>query len=454
VPFFHPRSRRITTQTPIPPVTLFLVALFAAACTSLPIVVPDSQNSFAGISGLLSKSRVGLNASSASPAVRVLIIHGMGTPQPNQFDPFILSLANRLRLVQVNAALGADLVPSACGTEALPAPSGLVDPAPAYIQIDGAPHEAQARLYTYDFAPASGASAVLSVAYLYWAPLTEAIKCATLAETGAPQRQWFADVAKQFIDDKLGDVVLYAGRYRDRVMRPSVQAALCMLIDGKPSQDGRTCSGGDPNLPTVLISHSLGGYMLMDSIDEELRRNRRDGRLNKDTAAYKIMENTQFIYMMANQIALLDLTELDQYPLPVTREWLGEAARPTVPTQSASPSMIHRFSEDWLEIRLRSRLVAPPEARTPNISSGERQIVAFSDPNDILSWLVGSDNVKREQPKLTNVYLSNHEFSIPWLFSDPVTAHTGYFTNNAVLDLLVCGMTNGAVAQCTPDQVQ
>ena len=52
----------------------------------------------------------------------------------------------------------------------------------------------------------------------------------------------------------------------------------------------------------------------MDALHEELRRNRNDGGLNVNTAAYKIMANTQLIYMMANQLALLDLTQLDHYP--------------------------------------------------------------------------------------------------------------------------------------------
>ena len=63
--------------------------------------------------------------------------------------------------------------------------------------------------------------------YLLWAPLTEGVKC-DLAEDddGAPQKQAFAGFARDFIDNKLGDVVLYGGTFRDNVMRPSVQAAL------------------------------------------------------------------------------------------------------------------------------------------------------------------------------------------------------------------------------------
>ena len=162
-------------------------------------------------------------------------------------------------------------MPAACTP---PSPSGLIDPVPTFIDIDGLPSYAQARLYTYDFSSSSGdlTPPILEVSFLYWAPLTEGVKCAALAEQGAPQRQWFAELARGFVDDKLGDVVLYAGKYRDQIMRPSVQAALCDLIHGTPSCDCKTCENGDPTERTVLISHSLGGYMLMDAIDEELHR--------------------------------------------------------------------------------------------------------------------------------------------------------------------------------------
>jgi hypothetical protein len=46
--------------------------------------------------------------------------------------------------------------------------------------------------------------------------------------------------------------------------------------------------------------------------------------------------------------------------------------------------------------------------------------------------------------------MANDEFRVPFLFSWPPTAHTGYFENEVVLDLLVCGMENGAVSKpCT-----
>jgi hypothetical protein len=97
--------------------------------------------------------------------------------------------------------------------------------------------------------------------------------------------------------------------------------------------------------------------------------------------------------------------------------------------------------------------VRSTQAEAEGIESTTRQIVAFSDPNDILSWRLRRYNLELPPSewgsvKLTNVYLSNGEFSVPLLFSDPTTAHTGYPDNQTVMDLLICGMNKGAVQSC------
>ena len=100
----------------------------------------------------------------------------------------------------------------------------LIHPAPTPIAIAGVPDYAQAKLYTYSFGPSSDGPVTLNVNYLLWAPLTEEIKCrlAKDDEEGAA-KAGLRDVAKDFIDDKLGDAVLYGGTIRENVMRPSVR---------------------------------------------------------------------------------------------------------------------------------------------------------------------------------------------------------------------------------------
>ena len=153
--------------------------------------------------------------------------------------------------------------------------AGPSDP-PAYF-IDGVPPDAAAQLYTYAFGLTPDGKPKLIVSYLLWAPLTESIKCGLAAKgkgTEMPSRQAFANFAKDFIDDKLADVVLYGGTYRESVMRPSVQAALCIVIDGKPSQRREDLPARRLQRSEPSSSPSLGGYMMMDAIDDELRGER------------------------------------------------------------------------------------------------------------------------------------------------------------------------------------
>ena len=270
------------------------------------------------------------------------------------------------------------------------------------------------------------------MSYLLWAPLNAEVKCGLEAEdNSAPQKQAFAAFAKDFIDDKLADALLYAGSYRKEVIRPSVQGALCKITEGTWDPERRKCAPGAYHDPTVIITHSLGGYMLMDAIQDELH----DCQPNKGAgAAEKILEETPVIYMMANQLALLDLSTLWRDP---------EAPRPKMPAVEA---VTKQFAKCWLTARARAKRARPSE-------TAASQVVAFSDPNDILSWRLERKNLKLPRPDwgevaVTNVYMSNNEFSIPGLFSDPTNAHTGYFVNPRVIDMLICGMTDGTVPPC------
>lgn len=360
--------------------------------------------------------------------LHVLLVHGMGTPTPNGFDPFIASLAGRFGLVQIPPP---EIEPQwqRCHGDA-PAQPTLLQPKPEAIQNKAVFQDDRALLYTYNFAPTPNARPTLTVSYLLWAPLTAGVKCGLEAEDkSAPQKQAFAAFAKDFIDDKLADALLYAGTYRKEVIRPSVQGALCKVTAGTWHADSRTCAPGDYHDPTVIITHSLGGYMLMDSIQAELRADNCHG------PAEKILANTPVIYMMANQLALLDLSTLRRDPqAPKTKT-------------TATEAVTKQFAKCWFLARARTSEARPSEAALTS------QVVAFSDPNDILSWRLEPKNLKLPKPEwgevaVTNVFMSNREFSVPGLFSDPTNAHTGYFVNPTVMDMLICGMNNGVAAPC------
>jgi hypothetical protein len=422
------------------PILAAMALFLLPACSSLPTSIVPEGASFYGMNALVT------NGIPARP-LHILAVHGMGTTTPEQFESFIGSLANRLRLVEISKPLGQSAPPS-CG-DVIATPPTLVRPLPTAITITGVPSDKSAELYTYAFASRDDASCrpALTVSFLLWAPLTTDVKTSDLAEPTAPQPQAFAGAAKGFIRDYLGDVVLYGGTYRDNVMRPSVLKALCLVAEGKPSDNGKACTPGPYNDPTIIITHSLGGYMLIDTMDNELR-----SKNCKQSAAGRILANTDYIFMMANQVALLDMTTLRDYPRK-----LGGAPPENEHAQS--------LAKCWTPPELKSTTFVQVDGDQPQPASGQstppkapadKQVVAFNDPNDILTWEIDKKNLRFPRPvwpqvKLTNVYMPNGEFSVPSLFSEPTTAHNGYLTNQTVMELIVCGMSNGAVNTCLPN---
>ena len=209
---------------------------------------------------------------------------------------------------------------------------------------------------------------MLTVSFLLWAPLTKAIEATPSPSPPRPRRKSSPRPSRASSGAYLGDVILYGGTYRDKVMRPSIQKALCLLTEETPIEDSKPCIPGPYNNPTIIITHSLGGYMLINSIGEELRRGLRDNckAALDNTAAGRVLANTDYIFMMANQVALLDLTTLRNYPRKLGGSALdNEHAR--------------RFAECWAMAKSKSPMVAQPNGDQQAPPAG-KQVVAFNDP--------------------------------------------------------------------------
>ena len=81
-------------------------------------------------------------------------------------------------------------------------------------------------------------------------------------------------------------------------------------------------------------------------------------------------------------------------------------------------------------------------------------IVAFSDTNDLLSWAIPAQYVTAMPGdaclptlKVANVFVRNSHL-LPFLIENPASAHTGYFQNPQVWDVIRCGANNGTLASC------
>lgn len=351
-----------------------------------------------------------LTPAPGSNRIRILFIHGMGVHYGCDPDALLVHLTKALRVMQQAPAA----IAKSCPHFLLPKP--ILIPAPN-AQETGF-------LYRFDLA---GADRQVTFMYLRWSKLTDKLK-ETLDEPDRPQGALLHTWAKKFEQENLADVVLYGGQYRD-VLRPVVERALCLFVEGTPDQaNPRSCTGGEANIPTAIITHSLGGYMLMDAMSDIYHPSASERVPDERSAAVKVGHYLDLIFMLANQLKMLDLSTRtsEEQPFEITT----------------------RFRATWNAVHSTRR-------RTEREVSS-RQVLAISDPNDILSWEVTTSEFQVPEITVANIYLGTTGeifglSTVPiWgLAASPFSAHTNYLLDDDVMDIIACGMTGSRINRCT-----
>ena len=246
----------------------------------------------------------------------------------------------------------------------------------------------------------------------------------------------------------------------DKPLKAAVpQAAFQQMVTCKNSRPPR----GQDNF--VIVSHSLGSFLLLDTFasaasqmhDESARvgagasaetggqalcvpESAAGVRLARSSVATElqsqyagfcaILRETNNLYFMANQFPLLELARIEGI-----NPGLGYSDRPR---SDAAPSP---KPADTPGQRLRDALGEWARIRS---SDKPKSVVAFSDPNDLLTFylpcIAGA--------QIYNVPVHN---DTAWfhVLERPDTAHTGYFLNKKVLDPMFNGLTDDAKAKDT-----
>jgi hypothetical protein len=362
--------------------------------------------------------------------LRVLFIHGMGVHKRSDSDTLLQHLNKVLGLHQLPPPPDQVARPEADD----PAPP-FVRPAPILISVQGSP--APAELYTYKFASSDGGKSMW-FSFLLWSPMTTSIKMRDLDEPNHPPRAWVNNLAKEFLKDNLSDVVLYGGTYR-AVIRLAVEQALCYFVGGTPdAAQPKQCNNGTESVRTAVITHSLAGYMLMDAIYDLSGDDPAVPRIPfTNNAGLKLVTSLDQFYMLANQLELLTLTTLDAAPSLAVQPSTGSVTENRPLRLTIKRMLQHwRFRHSEYARTISGRFERP------------QQLVAVSDPNDVLSYLVLPSDIDDPQTAFYNVFLPNGELNLFDIFVDPISAHTGYLHNDRVMDLVVCGMKAGTIAVC------
>jgi len=234
-----------------------------------------------------------------------------------------------------------------------------------------------------------------------------------------------AAIKQSLIDESLSDAILYLGPFREQMQYP-IQQALCVMMRGHMIQDGvcalpDSFAGATGFDQIVVIASSLGSTMVFHTIEalqeqsHGLTPERSKGPFAR--AAEKFAADTATIFMLANQLPLLHLGDME------------------APAVAALPPSVERFVMLRHEERRRSRAAIRQSL----------QIVAFTDPNDLLSYAIPQSFIDelpeglQDKVLLTNVMLSVAEVGAFKSVADPITAHTGYLTHPSVLKFLSCG---------------
>ena len=159
------------------------------------------------------------------------------------------------------------------------------------------------------------------------------------------------------------------------------------------------------NQEFVVVSHSLGSYLMFSALDLQ------DDPHTVTPPEWKtnfgiLLKRTSHAYFMANQIRLLELANLDD-------------------TKNGN---LNTHLQNWNNLRVQAQQPSP-------------QIVAWSDPDDLLTWKVPDLEQDATGTNMNNVAVENRSAKNVvrwfWLLASPGGAHTKYDQNKLILRAMV-----------------
>jgi hypothetical protein len=227
-------------------------------------------------------------------------------------------------------------------------------------------------------------------------------------------------IKADLLNDGFGDAVLYLNdQFRPRIQAAVTNAIYNVLADGFAPGD-----------QFIIVTHSLGSKLTFDCLNLLAQQFARSD--NSEAAALtNLAVRTTYLIMLANQVPLLSL---------------GETNAPVESKEELKTSAVQQFLEFRQEGTQREAVENPPRA------SPVLQILAISDPNDLLSYPLRrgdlvADSIQEIQ--FGNIFICNAPALLGWV-ANPVIAHEGYFDNPKLVKLLLRGSRKPAKACIKP----
>ena len=375
------------------------IAALCAGCAlsgcSTPYRTPvfvDGGAEFQGVAGVIEKS--------GGQPVDVLMVHGMCTHDSASANTAIDSL-----LAALNATIP------------------LAPPAEITALADTNDIQVVSRRATVGGVP-------VRFSALVWSPLTTPLKkqlaydvtgettdCSVAGECKPKRAKLNGQFKDGLLDDCLADALIYQGVSRTAI-RDKMVEAITQVVE---QSDAQARAGGTEPGALVLVAASLGSKMSFDALAEMLDRSP-PGR--QKTAGETVVRRLGLIFMEANQLPILGLADQE----------IEAAAARSLTTPSVPEDSLQRIL----------RLKSGPQFKA--ISLTGLTLVAFTDPNDLLSYRLQPSRYAVPGVAVADVLVSNATTYLG-LLERPDTAHTGYEMNPAVTALISCGHPKSALCK-------
>jgi hypothetical protein len=216
------------------------------------------------------------------------------------------------------------------------------------------------------------------------------------------------------VDWRFSDAMIASGSMRELFIEAMRQLFVrCARFNPDGSQSDNWVK--DKSQQFVLITHSLGSYLALSTLDLDLTTQLAKTQM---TPTEYIYEHTSLMYFFANQIPLLELSNIGFPP-----DGSGDGSRvPANNTLSLKPLGA------WNYLRTSYLSKKRPAARC-QLSP---QIIAWSDPSDLLTYRVPPLN----SAIVVNLYVQNAMHWL-WTFEGPIAAHDRYVDNKHVLNIML-----------------
>jgi hypothetical protein len=266
---------------------------------------------------------------------------------------------------------------------------------------------------------------------LTWSPITQPDKDLLAFDKEQDyvlRRAAVNQAARSFVNDIAPDPLAYAGQKREPIL-VSVTQAICWVVSrgwGELPEltEGVTCGAELPGVggrvaldDFVVVSHSLGSRAVIDAMQRLTNLPvRADPRLQRIADDFRNREIE--VFMLSNQLPLLEAGREGQQVTGRVGEFCG------------------------------------PGATNPGRFFAKTQLIAFSDPNDLMSYPVPDRFAERYVesrlcPSVTNVTINVagvNSFLGLGEVANPLSAHSGYGADERVGALIARGAGHPGVA--------